>query len=65
MPIDSVVKREAIETKLVELRKSREQALAVLNAHAGAIEVCEQLLKQADADPAGGDKPVPPSEEAT
>jgi hypothetical protein len=43
-----MIKREAIETKLVDLKRAREQMLAALNAHNGAIEICEHLLKDAD-----------------
>ena len=46
-----MIKREAIEARLAELEKSREQMLAALNAHAGAIEVCKQLLNDADTTP--------------
>jgi hypothetical protein len=44
MPMD----RELIDAKLAELKRFREQLVATLNAHNGAIEVCEQLLKEAD-----------------
>ena len=37
---------DKINAKLVELQKQRETLLANLNAVAGAIQVCEALLKE-------------------
>jgi hypothetical protein len=55
-----MIERQAIEAKLTELKRSREQILATLNAHNGAIEICEQLLKDADlADRPQGDAESP------
>ena len=44
-----MISRQIIEGKLAKLKRSREQVLASLNAHNGAVELCEQLLKEADA----------------
>src|SRR5436853_7608154 len=49
----AAMKREVIETKLGELRRAKEQAIAQVNALAGAIALCEEFLK-ADVEQLSG-----------
>lgn len=42
------ITREIIETKFEELNKNREQAIATINAIAGARQILESLLEELD-----------------
>jgi hypothetical protein len=46
-----MVTRESIEQKLDGLRKQHEQLIGQVNAVGGAIQLCEQLIKELTEQP--------------
>jgi hypothetical protein len=47
-----MIDHKAIEQRLAQLRQGRDQLLAQLNAHAGAIDDCEHWLRMLDEESA-------------
>jgi hypothetical protein len=45
-----MVSKEKVQARLEDLKKQRETLLANINAIAGAIQICEQLLADEDTD---------------
>jgi hypothetical protein len=60
----SVVKREDIERRLLELQQQQQQAIANVQAIAGAIQECQHWLDRIAAEDAAAAKAAKPAEPA-
>ena len=55
-----MITRDQVQARLERLRRERDQALANVNAYAGAIQDCEHWLKVLDAAEPTPDREAPP-----